>query len=189
MLSTHLKKLLLEAAGADFTNVPPVFVSGADEVWAIPTDLSLQSNRDWHLTKELQNSISLSGVIHTRQSYLSLKEGWTPTPEDVPWTDLYMWRKFIENPEVTTKTSSYSTVVQFLGGPRLSWDDRVTQAKRWYSLVSTKRGKARWLSLAASAQRVAAAKAHVAVSALERRITALEAELEKVSPSEIPGGT
>lgn len=188
MLPEHLESLRGNLDNADFINAPPVFVSAEDEVWAIPTDLSLQSNRDWHLTKELQNSVGLSGVLHTRESYLSLKEGWTSTPEEFPWTDLYMWRKFIGNPLVRTKTSPRPTVVKFRGGPKLLWEDRVAQTKKWYSLASTRQGRAAWISLATRAQRVAAAEAHVALSALRTRISALEAELEKASTSEKSGG-
>lgn len=160
-LPDHLETMLREIGDAHFINPAPIFVDSKDEVWSMPTDLSLDSNRQWHLTERLQNSISLSGVFHARDAYLSLGRGWEPTPDDFPWTDLYMWRKFLSNTDISTKTASVSTVIKFLGGEHQSYTEVVSQIKKWALLTESTSGVKQWFELAANAHRVAAAESFV----------------------------
>ena len=132
-LPHHVQYMMENLAGKDFANPRPTFINRSDEVWCMPTDLSIESNREWHLSKTIQNSISLTGVMHTKNSYLRLAEGWVSTPPSFPWTDLYMWQKFLRRKDFKFITTSKSTILKFLGDSNLYNEETVAQHARWFA--------------------------------------------------------
>lgn len=135
-LPNHVEYMLTEIQGFDFINQRPTFINRRDTIWCIPTDISLQSNRDWHLSTPLKNSISFSGVMHTKAAYESLAEGWTSTPEGV-WTDLYMWRKFLVRDDFRFKTTLRCTVFKFLGDSNDYDSAKIDQHTRWFTKLES----------------------------------------------------
>lgn len=143
-LPEHLEVMRTELQGLDFVATFPAFINRRDEVWCMPTDLSLESNRQWHLSKPIKNSISLSGVMHTMSAYKKLDEGWATTPSSFPWTDLFMWQKFIKREDLKLKTGRKSTVLKFLGGSNNYDSEKVQQNARWAARISTPGWSREW---------------------------------------------
>lgn len=136
-MPNHIKYSMNEIGTKDFINPKPVFVSRDDVIWCIPTNISYESNRLWHLTgNNFQNSISLTGVMHTKDAYLELEEPWVSTPDNQPFTDLYMWRKFLSTKGLAFKTTAHSRVVNFLGGSNIYDEDKILQNIRWFNKVA-----------------------------------------------------
>lgn len=143
-LPEHLEVMRTELKGLDFVATFPAFINRRDEVWCMPTDLSLKSNRQWHLSKPIKNSISLSGVMHTMSAYKKLDEGWATTPSSFAWTDLFMWQKFIRREDLKMKTSRRSTVLKFLGGSNDYDSEKVQQNARWAAMIITPGWSSEW---------------------------------------------
>jgi glycosyltransferase involved in cell wall biosynthesis len=141
---THVEHLLREIEGFDFVNPFPAFVNRNDEIWCMPTDVQFESSRAWHLSPTPQNSISLSGVMHTRNAYLRLEAGWSVTPDDFPWTDLYMWQKFMARTDFLLKTCRTSTVVKFLGGSNAYDAEKISQNKDWFQKLNQPDWPGKW---------------------------------------------
>lgn len=131
-LKEHVENLLHEIHGFDFINPFPTFIDRSDQVWFRSKDIAEQENRLWHLSESPQNSISLSGVMHTMDSYRKLDEGWSTTPENFPWTDLWMWRKFLERIDFKVKTSKLSTIHKFLGTSNEYDTQKIEQNDSWF---------------------------------------------------------
>jgi hypothetical protein len=136
--------MLDELKGYDFVNPIPMFINRQDEIWARPLAIQFDSARKWHLDSKIRNSISLSGVMHTKAAYLSLPERWATTPDDFPWTDLYMWRKFLSRDELKVRTASKSTILKFLGGTNEYDQQKLDQNQRWFEKLSEENWSSQW---------------------------------------------
>ena len=60
------------------------------------------------MRKEKFNVIGLTNAAHRLAAYASLPQGWSPAPPDV-WTDLYMWRKWLNQPGMRYAASDIAT--------------------------------------------------------------------------------
>jgi glycosyltransferase involved in cell wall biosynthesis len=146
-LPNHIESMIAELeSGYDFVNPFPAFVNRKDQIWSMPTAIQLKSNKTWHLSETPQNSISLSGAMHTLESYLALEKGWETTPDDFPWTDLFMWQKFMRNSDLKMKTSSMSTIIKFLGGSNIFDLEKIEQNHRWAKTISNPDWASEWQS-------------------------------------------
>lgn len=131
-LPHHVEYMRRQIGEFDFINPRPTFIDRNDVVWCTPTDIALESNRLWHLREDVQqNSISLSGVMHTKMAYENLSEGWAPTPEGL-WTDLHMWQKFFRNSHLSFKTSHRSTILKFLDFNNSFDQVKIDQNRKWF---------------------------------------------------------
>ncbi len=130
-LPNHLEQMLIDIEGYDFVNPLPAFVNREDRVWLMPTSIQNESSRRWQLSRVIRNSIGLSGVMHTRDAYFKLESGWETTPSKFPWTDLFMWRKFIASPTMQLRTSRKSTIIKFLGDSNAYDLQKLDQNSRW----------------------------------------------------------
>ena len=136
-MPNHIHYSINEMRTSDFINPKPVFVSRTDMIWCIPTNIAYESNRLWHLTGDTyQNSISLTGVMHSKEAYLKLEEPWVSTPDNNPYTDLYMWRKFLSTKGLVFKTTECSRVINFLGGSNEYDENKVSQNLSWFSKIT-----------------------------------------------------
>lgn len=113
LLPHHLETMLNVIEGVDFANPFPVFIRPDGSIFPMAMDLGFPGALDWHLNPKIRrNSVSLTGVMHTRKSYLRLKQGWRPAPTD-RWTDHFMWQQFFTTPGLTFRTSPRSTTAKF----------------------------------------------------------------------------
>jgi glycosyltransferase involved in cell wall biosynthesis len=133
-LKEHLEIMEKEILGFDFVHPQPIYVDVNKNIKSFfRTNLFLEESINWHITKPLKNSISLSGVTHSLSSYLSLASGWSQTPIG-RWTDHYMWEKFFSNKKLKFKTSQYSTTIK-LPQNLFSDQERSEQIKYWYNKI------------------------------------------------------
>ena len=70
-----------------------------------------------------KNLFGLTFGAHTRKAYRRLKEGWTTTPDGI-WTDLYMWRKFLEKFPEACGTCKKVTALCFPLYAERSWSEQ-----------------------------------------------------------------
>ena len=112
-MPNHLEVMSKHLQDFDFVHPRPTFVNPDGTFFFLPSGIEIPKIKTWHRLDPPQNTISLTGASHTRQSYLSLEEGWDAGPPDY-WTDLYMWVKFFSNPKVTTFTSPHTTTIKLL---------------------------------------------------------------------------
>ena len=135
LLPHHVQYMMENLEGNDFANPRPTFIDRQDQIWCKPTDISNESSRDWHLSDQIQNSIGLSGVMHTKDSYLRLAEGWVPTPMSFPWTDLYMWQKFLRREDFKFVTTLKCTIIKFLSNSNPYDELKIQQNQRWFNII------------------------------------------------------
>lgn len=112
-LPDHLKVMKEELLNYDFSHPLPVYLTKERQVRLFArTNLSDLYWVNWHLEgPPYKNSISMTGVAHTRDIYFCLNEGWTTTPEK-RWADHYMWCKFLSLDGIRLSTSKLSTTIK-----------------------------------------------------------------------------
>lgn len=111
-LKNHLEIMADELLSSDFSHPLPVYLNQRSKIGVFATtDLSQQHWIDWHLQFPYRNTISLTGVAHTREAYLSLPYGWRETPADrLP--DQYMWQQFFEARDLKFSSCQSSTTIK-----------------------------------------------------------------------------
>jgi glycosyltransferase involved in cell wall biosynthesis len=134
-IPNHLEVMSKHLENFDFVHPRPTFVNPDGSLFFLPSGIEIPKIKTWHKLDPPQNSISLSGASHTRQSYLSLETGWDAGPPEY-WTDLYMWVKFFSNAKVTTFTSPHTTTIKLMytktDRDQLNRHDLI---KYWYSIT------------------------------------------------------
>jgi glycosyltransferase involved in cell wall biosynthesis len=141
----HLETLLTVIKDAHFTHPLPVLI-GADGVpFFMPSDLSRRESVEWHLSEIPRNTISLSGVMHTRESYLRLPYGWRETPVG-RWTDHYMWQQFFEQEWFQGVTSPHATTLKLMAQGRddLTSDERKKDIENWWHRLHSAEFQQEW---------------------------------------------
>ena len=136
-LTNHLEVMSKHLENFDFVHPRPTFVNPNGTFYFMPSGIESPKIRSWHRLDPPQNTISLTGTSHTRESYLSLDKGWDAGPPEF-WTDLYMWVKFFSNPEITTFTSPHTTTVKLM----YTKSDRDQHSRsdlieNWYNITRT----------------------------------------------------
>lgn len=127
LFKNHLESLLDLVDGVDFVNPLPAIILPDGNVYLAPADLSEESCIDWHLAEgKLQNTVSLTGVLHTRESYLRLDKGWHPAPENI-FTDLHMWQHYFKLENFQARTSPYATTAKFAADLRKGFSSSVRE--------------------------------------------------------------
>jgi glycosyltransferase involved in cell wall biosynthesis len=112
-MPNHLEIMAKHLETFDFVHPRPTFVRPRGSISFLPSGIESQEIRTMHGLQPRWNTISLTGASHTRDSYLSLEEGWAAGPPEV-WTDLYMWVKFLGNRELSTFTSPLTTTIKLM---------------------------------------------------------------------------
>jgi glycosyltransferase involved in cell wall biosynthesis len=112
-MPNHLEIMYRQLEEFDFVHPRPTFVNPNGTISFMRSGIEHQRIRSWHRLEPPQNTISLTGATHTRQSYLSLEEGWAAGPPEI-WSDLYMWVKFFRNPKISTFTSPFTTTIKLM---------------------------------------------------------------------------
>lgn len=109
----HLATMRELLAGRDFVNPLPIFLQRDGTLFFVPGDLANPDSLAWHLDPgTVNNSVSLTGATHTRESYLRLPHGWRPAPDSVP-TDYHMWQQYFRLDGFRGATSRLATTAKF----------------------------------------------------------------------------
>ena len=130
----HLETLINLIGEHHFAHPLPILI-GADGVpFFMPSDLQRLESVQWHLSETPRNTISLSGVMHTRDAYLRLPYGWRETPPG-RWTDHYMWQQFFEQEWFSGITSSESTTLKLMAQGRDDFapGERRADIEQWWN--------------------------------------------------------
>lgn len=135
-MPNHLEVMSKHLQDFDFVHPRPTFVNPDGTFFFLPSGIEIPKIKTWHRLDPQQNTISLTGASHTRQTYLSLEKGWDAGPPEY-WTDLYMWVKFFSNPKVRTFTSPHTTTVKLMH----TKEDRHELSRKdlieyWYKITS-----------------------------------------------------
>ena len=145
MLPNHLETMLEEIGDSDFIHPLPIQV-GADGILNyLPADLSNQESIKWHLSEKNQNAVSLTGVVHTRESYLQLPIGWREAPKEIP-SDLYMWKQYFSLTGFRGKTSTISTTIKLDASFRkeMSVVERNAEINDWWMRICEPDFQKKW---------------------------------------------
>lgn len=154
-LPNHLQVMLQLLDDADFVHPLPVFVKSNGTLHHAPTDLSRPGCLAWHLSETPRNAISLTGVTHSRASYLKLPYGWRETPAG-RWTDHYMWQQYFLSDDVRLKTSPLSTTIKLAANERSSMSaaERTAEVSAlWKQILDRTNFEEKWQAKVASAVR------------------------------------
>lgn len=109
----HLESMRACLDGVDFANPLPIFIDRGGDPLYYATDLANPASVAWHLhPTRRRNSVSLTGVTHTRESYLRLPHGWRPAPAD-RWADHYMWEQYFRLAGFLGRTLPLATTAKF----------------------------------------------------------------------------
>jgi hypothetical protein len=100
-------------------------------------DIARPSFRRLLVDDAASNFIGLCNAGHTLAAYRSLDHGWQPAPPDVP-TDLFMWRRFLANPAIPTRSGGRPTALHFAAARRreMSPAQRLEELARWSSRLA-----------------------------------------------------
>lgn len=79
----------------------------------------------------------LSSIGHTLAAYRRLPEGWRTTPNDQA-TDRYMWRQFLESPDLRVFHDPYPTFLYFKRGGHPGWPTakRLVELEQWSTVMT-----------------------------------------------------
>lgn len=179
-LPWHLQEMVDLLSGHDFVHPLPIFVAPDGSMTHIPTDLSRTECLDWHRDPDARNNaVSLTGVVHTRDSYLRLPHGWRPAPPDV-WTDLHMWRQYFALPGLLAATAARATTVKLASVTRqaLPADVRSAEIRMWSQRCREPEFRKWWDGQVATAVRAAAVDREMALAAAHHEILQLQQQAE-----------
>ena len=133
LLPGHVSDLCRLLEEAEFAHSAPFYVAADGTLCYSPIDLALPAFRGL-LTRGRWNHISLTGAGHTLDAYRRLPYGWRSAPPDV-WTDLHMWRQFLELPSSCARTGKRITMLHFPDSHRkdVAMEDRVAELATWWA--------------------------------------------------------
>ncbi len=133
LLSDHAAEMCRLLEDADFAHSAPFLVQPDGSLTFAAIDLSELRFRPF-LMNGRWNKIVLTGAAHTLAAYRRLPHGWRPAPEDV-WTDLHMWRQFLELPGLRARTGRRITALHLAEQHRRekSMAERAVELESWWT--------------------------------------------------------
>lgn len=145
LFADHLETMVGLLDGNDFAHPLPLFVAADGSFNHGPFDASKSWWRQSIYPPVNRAAISLTGVVHTLESYRRLPYGWRATPPGI-YTDQYMWQQYFALPGVRAVTGTRATTVK-LGThsrPNATAADRGDEIARWWALVSDPSFQPKW---------------------------------------------
>jgi glycosyltransferase involved in cell wall biosynthesis len=157
MMSNHLETMLGEIKNSDFIHTLPIQVGVGGILNYLPIDISLQDCLDWHLGEKIQNAVSFTGVLHSKESYMNLPVGWSEAPIEFP-SDLFMWRKYFALAGFSGKTASLSTTIKLDASIRkgMSAIERTAEINEWWVKLHEPGFQKKWKRMTNEAVRICA---------------------------------
>jgi hypothetical protein len=179
----HIETLAELLTGVDFVNSLPIFINPDGTLVHLVSDLSIPESVKWHLDPmDRRNTVSLTGVMHTRNSYLSLPFGWRPAPQG-RWTDHYMWEQFFSMPNFTARTSIRATTAKFPHNGRegLSGIQRGLEVQEFAQQMSTPGFVDSWNARVRECQRQTIARLAIEETSLRAQLASVIQRGEQLS--------
>jgi glycosyltransferase involved in cell wall biosynthesis len=136
----HLEEMAQLLATVDFGNLLHTFVDAEDRISVYMADLANPGVRD-RMTFEKHNFFGPTVSGYGIDAYRRLAQGWSPAPADI-WSDLFMWRKFLQSPGATAGTRFAITSLHFPRSLREDWTivRRRDEMARYAALAATREG-------------------------------------------------
>jgi hypothetical protein len=171
----HLETMLSTIEGFDFAHPLPILIDAHGVPYFLPSNLRDPSSIAWHLGPKPRNSISLSGVVHTRESYMRLPHGWRTTPAG-RWTDHYMWEQFFEQDWFRGVTAPRSTTLKLVavGRDEERTGSRAAEMQAWWDRLHSPEFANVWDRSVRDAMWRAAVNLNVTSATQEDEITCLQ---------------
>lgn len=176
MLPSHLDDMMALLETHDLVHPLPVRVGADDAIEYLPADIGDPQVIAWLTQPPWRNAISLTGVAHTRSSYLALPHGWRPAPAD-RWSDHFMWQQYLTVPGLRAATSERSTTIK-LQGPHSSHRDWI---EAWWLRMQEPGFTDWWDTAAADAVRAAAVARAAEQYRVEDRLSSVTAENDRLN--------
>jgi hypothetical protein len=131
MLADHVESTVERLQRVDLTHPLPAFIERDGSLGFHLTDIADPLCVAWHLRPGC-NAISLTGVGHRLDAYLTLPEGWREPPPGI-WSDHFMWQQWFRETSLRFSTGDQVTVLKFYAETRqdMSDADRRTELIQW----------------------------------------------------------
>lgn len=178
LFKNHLEVLVDQIGDRCFVNSFPTIIRPDGSIFTAPTQISDRRFVEWHLNDEKRNTISLTGVMHTRDFYLKLPVGWTPAPR-TDYSDHYMWKKFFAHPEFSGITSKFATTAKFASDLRthMSTDERQIEISRFWNEMQNPNFQNKWNSQVSQSVLIAAQELQLGMTHVQSQNQSLAGEL------------
>ena len=171
LLPHHLAEVLEVLNGHDFAHPLPLFFDSVDtDPVCFPMDLT---EPGWVAAQTIgSNHISLTGVVHTRESYMRLPYGWRQTPQNLT-TDDYMWRQFFAEPWFRGATSPHATTIKLSARARthVTAQARGDEITMWWDRMHEAGFFMEWQRMEDRVLRAAATRAALQETLLRHELT------------------
>lgn len=154
LLPHHLQTMLDVLGDADFVHPLPALVLPGPRLMVRPIDLSDAVDRRSVAPPIARAAVSLTGVVHTLDSYRRLPHGWRTTPAGV-YTDQYMWSQYLAEPQVRAVSARRSTTIKLSAARRRSMTpaERGAEVADWWQASLAEGFVDRWDAAVAAAVR------------------------------------
>jgi glycosyltransferase involved in cell wall biosynthesis len=131
-LPSHLRTILELLEDADFAHTALLDLSTTGTVLGHPASWASAKTRQATLEYRF-NCTGPNQCGYRREAYLRLERGWETTPAQCPWTDAFMWAKFLREPGVRVAAKLIPTGLKFgvLGRDHWSPPRRREELARW----------------------------------------------------------
>lgn len=142
-LPDHVEILRELLARADFAHTLPLTIRPDGRIDGYTVDLALPADRRFVMS--VDNLMPFSCIGHTLARYRRLPHGWRTTPDGI-WTDLYMWRQFLADPECRAISGTVPTTLPFPSPPRRHWplEQRLAELDDWAQRIADEEGRRRY---------------------------------------------
>ena len=179
LFKNHLEVLVDEMGERCFVNSFPTIIRPDGSIFTAPTQISDRRYVEWHINDEKRNTISLTGVMHTRDFYLKLPVGWTPAPKS-DYSDHYMWKKFFAHPEFNGITSRFATTAKLASDLRthMSPHDRQIEISRFWDEMQSPDFQIHWNSKVSQSVLNTAQELQLGLTYVQSQNQALTRDLE-----------
>lgn len=157
LLPHHLEVMLDLLQDHDFVHPLPTWVLLGPRLAVRPIDLSRRSARRSISPPISRAAVSLTGVVHTVESYRRLPFGWRTSPPDT-YTDRYMWSQYLSLPGIRAVSGRRATTIKLAALRReaMTAQERGREIEAWWQASHKPGFVARWDAAVAAAVRRAA---------------------------------
>ncbi|TGD73381.1 glycosyltransferase [Mangrovimicrobium sediminis] len=112
-LPDHLAGLRAQLADADWTGRAPLELLDRENIWN-PRNFGTPTLRAAMAANRIKGiNPGLTNTAYRKSAYLRLPVGWTCAPWEAGASDMYMWAKFFNDPELRVAATSGISVLRF----------------------------------------------------------------------------
>jgi glycosyltransferase involved in cell wall biosynthesis len=108
----HLDLMVELLEHAEWANQAPLrmYTNGKSDWWPINHGTAIIRR---NIARRIPPSVGINYAAYRRDAYLRLPEGWTCAPWEDGTSDVYMWAKFFQNPDLKVASSASTSALKF----------------------------------------------------------------------------